>query len=325
MVHLDQAAAAVDGADVQPAPEREAPVALVGLALVHQPEADAALGHPAQRRARVADQHARHLGVAAPERHARHVGREVRRLYGGTSVAANRSSGSTRSRRSSRPPWTVRIAPGGEGGVAARPLPRRLLQHQHRAAASRAPREPRTGPRCRLPRRSRRRPSPPQYPLTAVTLPAHYRAVAGRPEDARHAVERTTAQPPGVWRTERQARWFFAAHLQGALGTGAGYVALLLLAYEQLGSAWGATAVLIADLAPAMLLGPLLGGLIDRHGRLALRDRRRADRRARLRRARLRPRRRARCSRWPCSPASAARCCAPRPARCCPRSSPPRP
>ena len=71
-----------------------------------------------------------------------------------------------------------------------------------------------------------------------------------------------------MWRAERQARWFFAAHLQGALGTGAGYVALLLLAYEQLGSAWGATAVLIADLAPAMLLGPLLGGLIDRTSRL---------------------------------------------------------
>jgi MFS family permease len=71
-----------------------------------------------------------------------------------------------------------------------------------------------------------------------------------------------------VWRAERRARWFFAAHLQGALGTGAGYVALLLLAYEQLGSAWGATAVLIADLAPAMLLGPALGGLIDRTSRL---------------------------------------------------------
>ena len=71
-----------------------------------------------------------------------------------------------------------------------------------------------------------------------------------------------------VWRSERRARWFFAAHLQSALGTGAGYVALLLLAYEQLGSAWGATAVLIADLAPAMLLGPFLGGLIDRTSRL---------------------------------------------------------
>ena len=79
----------------------------------------------------------------------------------------------------------------------------------------------------------------------------------------------------GLWRSERRARWFFAAHLQSALGTGAGYVALLLLAYEQLGSAWGATAVLIADLAPAMLLGPLLGGLIDRTQPARLRDRRR--------------------------------------------------
>ena len=65
-----------------------------------------------------------------------------------------------------------------------------------------------------------------------------------------------------------RARPFFAAHLQGSLGTGAGYVAILLLAYEQLGNAWGATAVLLADLAPAMLLGPLLGGLIDRTSRL---------------------------------------------------------
>src|SRR3954452_17786281 len=78
----------------------------------------------------------------------------------------------------------------------------------------------------------------------------------------------STRQTGGVWRTERRARWFLAAHLQSALGTGAGYVALLLLAYEQIGSAWGATAVLIADLAPAMFLGPLLGGVIDRTGRL---------------------------------------------------------
>ncbi len=71
-----------------------------------------------------------------------------------------------------------------------------------------------------------------------------------------------------MWRTERQARWFFAAHLQNALGTGAGYVALLVLAYDRLGSAWGATAVLLADLIPAMLLGPALGRLIDRTSRL---------------------------------------------------------
>lgn len=72
----------------------------------------------------------------------------------------------------------------------------------------------------------------------------------------------------GVWRSERRARWFFAAHLQNALGTGAGYVALLVLAYDRIGSAWGATAVLLADLVPAMLLGPALGRAIDRSGRL---------------------------------------------------------
>src|SRR4051812_22580867 len=81
-------------------------------------------------------------------------------------------------------------------------------------------------------------------------------------------MQSTGEKRTSVWRTERRARWFFAAHLQSALGTGAGYVALLLLAYSQIGSAWGATAVLIADLAPAMLLGPLLGGLIDRTSRL---------------------------------------------------------
>jgi MFS family permease len=71
-----------------------------------------------------------------------------------------------------------------------------------------------------------------------------------------------------LWRSERRACWFFAAHLQSALGTGAAYVALLVLAYDRLGSALGATAVLLADLVPAMLLGPLLGRLVDRTSRL---------------------------------------------------------
>jgi MFS family permease len=71
-----------------------------------------------------------------------------------------------------------------------------------------------------------------------------------------------------LWKHERRARWFFAAHLQGSLGAGAGYIALLVLAYERIGSAWGATAVLLADLLPAMLLGPVLGAAIDRTSRL---------------------------------------------------------
>jgi MFS family permease len=71
-----------------------------------------------------------------------------------------------------------------------------------------------------------------------------------------------------LWRAEPRARWFFAAHLQGGLGTAAGYVGLLLFAYDRIGSAWAATAVMLADIVPAMVLGPLLGGLVDRTSRL---------------------------------------------------------
>ena len=71
-----------------------------------------------------------------------------------------------------------------------------------------------------------------------------------------------------LWREERHARWFFAAHLQGGLGAAAGYIALMLLAYERIGSAYAATAVMLADLVPSMILGPLLGGLVDRTSRL---------------------------------------------------------
>lgn len=71
-----------------------------------------------------------------------------------------------------------------------------------------------------------------------------------------------------LWKSERRARWFFGAHLQSGLGAGAGYIALLVLAYERIGSAWGATAILLADLLPAMLLGPLLGAAVDRTSKL---------------------------------------------------------
>lgn len=71
-----------------------------------------------------------------------------------------------------------------------------------------------------------------------------------------------------VWRSQPRIRWFCVAQAQGALGDGAGYVALLLLAYGRIGSAWAATAVALADLVPAMLLAPLFGALVDRHGRL---------------------------------------------------------
>jgi len=68
-------------------------------------------------------------------------------------------------------------------------------------------------------------------------------------------------------RYERRARVFFLALAQSALGTGAGYVALLLIAYGRFDSAWEVALVLIADLIPAMLLGPLFGAIADRWSR----------------------------------------------------------
>jgi MFS family permease len=70
-----------------------------------------------------------------------------------------------------------------------------------------------------------------------------------------------------LFRGDRQARRFFAAHTQSSLGTGAAYVALLLLAYNRFHSPWAITLVLLADFLPAIALGPLLGAAVDRFGR----------------------------------------------------------
>lgn len=66
---------------------------------------------------------------------------------------------------------------------------------------------------------------------------------------------------------EPRARWFFGALLQSALGTGAGYIALLLIAYDRWHSPWAITLVLLADLLPAMLFGPVFGAAADRWSR----------------------------------------------------------
>jgi hypothetical protein len=68
-------------------------------------------------------------------------------------------------------------------------------------------------------------------------------------------------------RRERQSRVFFAAHAQSSLGTGAGYVALLVLAYDRLESPWAISLVLLADFLPAMFLGPIFGAAADRWSR----------------------------------------------------------
>ena len=63
------------------------------------------------------------------------------------------------------------------------------------------------------------------------------------------------------------ARAYYAVLAQSALGNGAGYIALLVVAYERLNSAWAISLVLLADLVPAMLLGPVFGAAADRWSR----------------------------------------------------------
>jgi MFS family permease len=62
------------------------------------------------------------------------------------------------------------------------------------------------------------------------------------------------------------ARRFFAAHAQSALGTGLALLALPLLALDRFGSPLAVSAVLLPDLLPAIVLGPLVGAMVDRIG-----------------------------------------------------------
>ncbi len=126
---------------------------------------------------------------------------------------------------------------------------------------------------------------------------------------------------------DASSRRFFAAHAQSCLGSGLAYVALPLLAYDRFGSAWAVVAVLLPDLLPAVVLGPLIGALVDRWGwrvcailgdairclafmlllfgdKHRAHDRRRGARRASARRCSGRPRWPA-CRAWP--PATGAR------------------
>jgi MFS family permease len=59
-------------------------------------------------------------------------------------------------------------------------------------------------------------------------------------------------------------RRFFLAHFQSELGTGAAYVALLLVAYHRLHSGWAISLVLLADFLPGIVLGAPLGAVADR-------------------------------------------------------------
>ena len=68
-------------------------------------------------------------------------------------------------------------------------------------------------------------------------------------------------------RSEPRARIFFAALAQSSLGTGAAYVALLLIALERFDSPWAIGLVLLADVMPAMFMGPVFGAAADRWSR----------------------------------------------------------
>jgi predicted MFS family arabinose efflux permease len=68
-------------------------------------------------------------------------------------------------------------------------------------------------------------------------------------------------------RHERVARVYYAVLAQSALGNGAAYIALLVVAYERFNSAWAISLILLADLVPAALLGPVFGAAADRWSR----------------------------------------------------------
>jgi MFS family permease len=63
------------------------------------------------------------------------------------------------------------------------------------------------------------------------------------------------------------ARVYYAVLAQSALGNGAAYIALLVVAYDRYESAWAISLVLLADLVPAMLFGPVFGAAADRWSR----------------------------------------------------------
>ena len=68
-------------------------------------------------------------------------------------------------------------------------------------------------------------------------------------------------------RHERVARVYYAVLAQSALGNGAAYIALLVVAYERFNSAWAISLILLADFVPAMLFGPIFGAAADRWSR----------------------------------------------------------
>ena len=64
-------------------------------------------------------------------------------------------------------------------------------------------------------------------------------------------------------------RRLLGAWLQSCIGTGLGYVALILLTVRHLHTSWAVSAVLLTDFLPSIVLGPWLGALADRYPKRA--------------------------------------------------------
>lgn len=71
-------------------------------------------------------------------------------------------------------------------------------------------------------------------------------------------------------RSNPSLRRLLGAWLQSCLGTGAGYVALLLLTLRYLHTSWAVAGVLLADFLPAIAFGSWFGALADRYPRRLL-------------------------------------------------------
>jgi len=71
-------------------------------------------------------------------------------------------------------------------------------------------------------------------------------------------------------RSNRALSKLLAAWLQSCLGSGLGYVALLLLTLRYLHTSWAVMAVLLADFVPAIAFGAWFGGFADRHSKRGL-------------------------------------------------------
>lgn len=69
---------------------------------------------------------------------------------------------------------------------------------------------------------------------------------------------------------EPAARRLLVAQVQSALGTGAAYVALLVIAFERFHSPLAVSAILLCEFLPAVLFGAVLGALADRWPRRAI-------------------------------------------------------